>query len=491
MGGFRNQWGYVCALLVTWAVVARADLATERRLLGQHLRPTITEIKKAFGAQPIMWTGSSVATDAQALAAAQSAAATANQNIWSDLPRVIAVMEQCYPGATWAALGRDSFNLSDLLDAFYQSLGQQNRVVRINASTSTVNSASAGQLVQMLEHQGLDLVNIDSRPPFILFDNTSFSHHPQRISQSTRIVREVFLKWRQMGKRAEDLITKFNLMTTQGGVDPDQTDILRFQQQQEQEARGGGMFQSILSMPGARGFMYGSEWHDPFGLLYLDANGQLNGTPGPIAKEAARASILAMLIQTIQIMEDPLFLEKVKQQALKLGYEFPLTRSERIPSISAEERERLYLESLRTSLEALADELPAKGEQTNYLSDNGKKYLAWLDSAMMAKPKNALCLLFIRNLFKARASEKIGERDLRRLIARAMGKMSVPDDTLLQKLHELYVENSQFRELLNLHRGVFTQSKRNDAAQVGAVFKYFEEGLKCHNIILAEGQGAE
>src|SRR5262245_14937986 len=80
-----------------------------------------------------------------------------SQTLIDETPRIVAQLETFYPNGVYATLGRDSFFVADLLEAFYLAIGIDNRVVRLGASTQTFTGFGRGMsILKFLKSNGFD-----------------------------------------------------------------------------------------------------------------------------------------------------------------------------------------------------------------------------------------------------------------------------------------------------------------------------------------------
>jgi hypothetical protein len=122
--------------------------------------------------------------------------------LYTTAPQLIVELEYAFPDNIWAPLGRDTAVVGDLLEAFYLSIGQTNRVVRLNASGPSFKREydyldlliSAG----LVDHSGYPLSN------FIILDPTRWA--PE--SQSRMLISTVYK--RLPVTQHQDFLTRVN-----------------------------------------------------------------------------------------------------------------------------------------------------------------------------------------------------------------------------------------------------------------------------------------
>lgn len=98
-----------------------------------------------------------------------------NYPVWFDAlinnaPKMIATFERSFPGATWAFIGRDMSIFADLFEAFYLSIGQQSRVVRIGMSSGTLEGMTDERALSFLK---ANKFNEHAEHPYVFVDAIS------------------------------------------------------------------------------------------------------------------------------------------------------------------------------------------------------------------------------------------------------------------------------------------------------------------------------
>ena len=76
------------------------------------------------------------------------------------IARGIAAMEVAFPGASLFELGRDASILGDIFDAFYRSIGQPERVKRLDASRPSFTHSNYKRTYGFLKTNGFDVTKI-------------------------------------------------------------------------------------------------------------------------------------------------------------------------------------------------------------------------------------------------------------------------------------------------------------------------------------------
>lgn len=369
---------FISQLLLTVAVVLISALATAgpvEDLLALPHRPTVAEIKNAFGGQLPEANPFGTPTGQTQVRVTQNA------------PVVIAMFEKLYPGATFAPLGRDSVFLGDVIDAFYQSLGQD-RVRRVSASGNSL-TGKPDDIVDFLKDAGFDISRLKVAYPFVMFDQTNWSSD----SQSTAYVRAVARECKNRGCDPYLLFEKFDFINTGAtnkmyakNVFSPTFDLKEFQAKNREAIAKSGQIKELVSVPVDKGLTYTTEYHGTFDKFKRQGDGSIIAKPGAMSSNSIRLQILADVFAAAQAVSKPSFLAAVDEEARKLGYKFPRFRVwstvnvERIrgiePDPSRLEAEKAAIEKslnaavdAKTSVTAALTELMAKSPARQSLEE--------------------------------------------------------------------------------------------------------------------------
>lgn len=311
---------------IPWILTASLTLwaTPESELLESRLRPTVAKVIEKLKPWP-------------AQNPFQGTATPTTINYLSLFPERIAALEKAFPNAIWLPVGRDSAVTGDALEAFYEALGEKNRVRPIYAGTNSIFSATNGGITGMIESLGYNpKTTLDpATPPFILLDSTSY----QETSQSRKILRALYDQQANLGHSRKALVRKLNFINlwSIGGIPiTADTDLEKFLNEQGGKAEIFGvpdtLFRVQMNLIQTRGtgraFSYDLEWHDSFGDLHQQPDGRIHGSPGGLNHISTRHQILWQTYELINIARDPKFLKSVKAKAKELNSEF-LTTSER------------------------------------------------------------------------------------------------------------------------------------------------------------------
>lgn len=244
-----------------------------------------------------------------------------------DGPEVIATFEKVYPGATYVGLGRDSAFLVDLMDAFYQSLGQANRVEIAEVGRDSFKDTPL--LIQYFEQLGLNLKTEVGVPSFVPFDATNF----RESSQSTQLLKAIIETCASRpGCDKEILLKRLGFINTgpnrsmyqKNIITPDFAFETVIQSQIDLERYSG-----ILSYAASQPLIYTPEYHDSYKGLEKTQNNRVIPIRGNVYEVETRRQIILSQILLIRIVESEEFHLRVREVAKNLyNFDFPDRRVE-------------------------------------------------------------------------------------------------------------------------------------------------------------------
>lgn len=252
---------------------------------------------------------------------------------------IVAQLEHAYPGGTYLPLGRDAVLIADLLDGFYRSIGQPDRVRRLNASGTSFphyRSATPETYEQdrpitygFLESNGLDLDQISTAPPYVMIDVTSY----MSTSQSRQLMRAVYRTWSEKGRDPKALADKvaFVGIGSSGRTISEISDIEDAKAELRAHTTKDGP-ERILYLGGSVSRLtYTDAWHEMFLSFTSNGQGKVTTAPGNPRSERDRLRVLADQYEALKLVSDPAFLARVRTRASqKYGYDFPLTRTQKL-----------------------------------------------------------------------------------------------------------------------------------------------------------------
>jgi hypothetical protein len=392
-------------------------------------------------------------------------------NLVEFAPRFIAAAEKTFPGATWAFIGRDVQAWADLFEAFYFTLGQKDRVVRIGMSRETLASIKPGEtnpVLPFLKNHGFSLENIGAQPPFIFIDTISKGSG----RQGRTLLAHIYEQFVNEGKNPALLLDKFNMLgmlvrTFEGTENPFQNAPKILEEQKV-------LFSTLKTFPDFfKNFRiityqepgrYSNEsgyehftgaWHGKFGPFVMQADGSVDAPPGMVSDEPVRQTILWFQKQLWKEVSDPKFLTKVKKAAVSLGYSFPIARPVNLRGIdSASESE---VRDLLTSTEAKIQNMVLHPRLELYLKmirrtwwtrivhflfpqyqGEALKLKRWFETALTSPGADAdfLALKTFQSARKLHSEGVVSDRSLLSLL-RLVLEWSVPSEQLVREIQRL------------------------------------------------------
>ncbi len=257
-------------------------------------------------------------------------------------PQLIANLEKTNPGATWAFIGRDTQAIADLFEGFYLSIGQKNRVQRIFVSKASFQKTSTNSLVGVLESNGFSLNRFQDSHPYILVDTVSSGGGRQGRS----ILAAAYKIYGERGGKMSDLVRKLNMIglyvsTFQGTPTPLEnynnllteeelsfyiSDPLLPNESLEEYFRIAG-YSETNHLSNETGYEhFTGAWTGSYGQIKEDQFGKFRATPGADSDVTMRKNILWMQNTIWKTVSSPEFLEKVKEEAQKIKFDFPVKR---------------------------------------------------------------------------------------------------------------------------------------------------------------------
>lgn len=306
-----------------------------KQIISKPDRPRVEEIERIFGGKMPKFLDPSVTSMAR------------TEEIKNRLPKMLALFEQSFPGATWVFLGRDVYDFGDYVDVFYRSIGQKDRVLRFDASKESFKSGfnyedNHAEIVGYLKTLGIDFSTIDqAKHPYIVVDVASW----RPMSQLRQVMRAGYEEYARLGHDPKNLIRKYNVLAIGMSFQREAMSDLEFEPQgfldhAKPNVTAEGMPGDPIYINGQTAFAYPSDhWHPVFDRFELQADGTAKTKPawdkygnksseklsGRWLKE--RAKLLNNLVKHANTIRSEEFLKTVQRESRALGFEFPLKRT--------------------------------------------------------------------------------------------------------------------------------------------------------------------
>jgi hypothetical protein len=368
-------------------------------------------------------------------------------------PKFVAQLEYAYPGATFAFMGRDTQALAGLVEAFYLSIGQKDRVVRLGMSKGTILDSEGNlavsdfQIVKFLKSNGFSFDHIEKAPPFILVDTVSTGGGTQG---RTLLDAAYTTYWKNGGRNPALLLSKLNMLglvvsTFNGTLYDFKNRDAIFDELTELYSRpsfDGDFFgrHKILMIPRAHqdfheaGYdHFTGAWNSSYGPMRKDEYGNLRATIGAARQNSERLSVLWYLKRIQQAAARKSFLEDVLIEARVLGYEFPMARPAPKQISEADiqtfekklgavkERMRVndlkldgpnYQRAFNQEIYAIIDGLSRMENEEATPSPNAKRIIDWVFENWRDLPQDLVGILLLEVAEKARQGKRITYKDM-------------------------------------------------------------------------------
>lgn len=319
----------ICVLILSVSSIGKANPSFSddefQRLLNQPSRPTMAQIVELLTQNqvPTLFLENQ-SYDTQFIKLAEKIG-----------PDVIAQFEKIFPGMNYAALGRDAVLLGDMLDAYYQSIGQMDRIYRINASGASL-TGNPDDLVDFVKHQTkFDSKKSEEYPGLVIFDSTRWEDHSKHTSQSKLFMDAVYKACLAHPDCHPDmLLEKFNFLNV-GAQRPDMYkrniyssnfNLYNFHVDLVEDLIKGNSPTKIMSLSIPLKFIYSDPFHDTFQKLTRYPDGQIYALPGKLKDESERRSVIRTQIALYHSVTNHYFNEKVLLHAQQYNYVFPQRR---------------------------------------------------------------------------------------------------------------------------------------------------------------------
>ncbi len=302
-----------------------ADQQKIEALLQSYSRPTMSQVKEAFGERLANQENPYIQDETIVMKEYYSAGRrveSIRSMIKNNGPEFIAQLDAAYPGATIMSIGRDAVFVSDMFDAFYLSQNQKGRALRFEASGGMARLASPEFIIRYFQQFGYDYTDpkkIKSMPPLVLVDASWYRYS----SQSYAILNVLYKTYIHSGGKFEALFPKLAFFSTLGETTHYK---VRFKQDFLSQLRNfieQGFYAPLLCLdfeslaePEPVKWTHFTYWHDKFSKFHETEQGITSHHLGVHSLEN-RKQVLGVQFDLLQAMENPVFLENVKSTAKK------------------------------------------------------------------------------------------------------------------------------------------------------------------------------
>ena len=257
------------------------------------------------------------------------------QRLLDSAPRLIAAAEALHPGATWVFLGRDSMAISDVFEAYYHTLGQKNRVVRLGVSKASFEHLDPKHLrdylAQFFYDHGFNWNGQDGEyPPFILIDALSGGYGRQGRS----ILAAMYQQGLSEGEIMPTILERMNFLglvvsTFQGAAyDVTQASVQQKREKwiwllEDQNTEHQKLFDEKTIVTYASAIKGANEsgythfigaWHDSYGNFYRSRKGEIRTKLGAEFPLEMKKSILWTQKKIWEAVRAPQFRRQVEAE---------------------------------------------------------------------------------------------------------------------------------------------------------------------------------
>ncbi|EQC49351.1 hypothetical protein M899_1769 [Bacteriovorax sp. BSW11_IV] len=248
------------------------------------------------------------------------------------IPKMIALIDKHYPGATLAFVGRDIAYEADIFEAILDKWGNSDRVVRIDASTATFNHASGSQLVEFQKAFGISTDFLSMKRPVVFIDVVSSIHGG---NQPRMLMSALWNDYYKKNGDAKIFSEKIGFIGfANGGSDGANLD--KIEEVKDKVARalmnvddsaGPEVFTGLFPMAAIEDI--GSaisynlpEWHGSFSGLTHRENGSLLSNSGPQSSLETKKKVLSIMKTIYEFTEEFDVKKTVIEEANNLGYDY-------------------------------------------------------------------------------------------------------------------------------------------------------------------------
>ena len=256
-------------------------------------------------------------------------------------PKLIAAFEKTYPGARWVFLGRDGLPWADLFEAFYLSIGQPDRVIRVGISKPSMVNVTDHTLLRLMAQEGIDLDRLPSQSPVVFVDSVSTGFG----RQGRRLIATLYREWIRRGRDPLEIVNKVDMIglivSTFRGRENDfrlkplhqfMQSLLLMNLEQQPNLNTDEIWPrlQVLTYPqeaqlanesGYTHFL--GAWHDSFGEITEGPYG-LSAKPGISSSLTVKKEIVWIQSQIWNFVNTGACLRQVQQESAALGVKFPM-----------------------------------------------------------------------------------------------------------------------------------------------------------------------
>lgn len=474
------------------ALTEEEERAAFQQLLESPDQPLIHETLKAFGGQ---W------PTLNEFYRGDLSYAKLPPKTLREMARVIAVVEHVYPGATMMTLGRDAQIFGTWFEAFWVSIGRFDRRAQLAASGNSFVRDNYPINSRFMLDSGVEI--FDSEKKYLIYDSTSYHD----LSQARCLLRSLYWFWLKEKRDPRELVKRINVASFSSGYGNNTFDGT------SSKSKVSGYFRrqanivsssefsleapptpsEMLSLPtGSMPVSHGYEWHTGYSTVEEQIDGKVKGLPKTPADETTRIRMLKEQIVLFRHVSTPAFLRMVREEAQKLGYQFPVPADVVPLPVKVTKPQLVTSAELKNELKALADTCSQYyyGNPEKSLSVNGKSVATWLaDAFQRTEHVNSIVTTLMEGFLQMENKNGISSADLTILVARTIAKADFNDKLFVRKLRTFFVKHKRIREIFSQNqRALFEKTGVNATKGFDWVFENIikPQGWDCENDLLAE-----
>jgi hypothetical protein len=475
-------------LLIAAFLISHLAFANDS-LLNSVLRPSISDVKKANETLQI--------PNDTLVRGSRFNLQHFRTTLEQDAPQFIAKLEKANPNATFLFLGRDTQLISDVVNAFYLSIGQNNRVKQVGVSSPTLAGADEDTIMKYLEQFGISIENLKkSNRAMVLVDTISKGEviDGELISgrQGRVLLQVVYKKWIEAGLDPKELVKKFMLVGMQvstfrvGNADNNsryrdiseislaiELNQKNLEGDQKNNQKIGRNFvvpliQDTRNLFNEAGYdHYTATWHDKYQPPILK-DGKYIQNPGSQMPIEYRWSVLWMQKEIVNFVFTENFKNRVLAEGRTIDVDFDIKIDEKVIAV---DKKINYEKELGKSLKQQAQSLQILGKEYNYdkvefngqtikLTDNGSVVLKLIvdSKSLNSVYYHEQVLESLINLYQL---NKIGSRDFKRLFELSL---SLKD---IQNQDFFIMAQKNYKKVYPLEVFLGKENERKDALKSG------------------------
>lgn len=376
------------------------------------------------------------------------------------LPEMIISLEKAFPGGTYAFLGRDMDLIADAVDAYYQSIGQEDRVKRIEFSTPSLNNSNSKLVTEFLTQLGLDSDGVTNKGAFVIIDYTSYSNTGRNNSsfpsQARYIFQGVVEQMKRNGLDENDILKRVNIATMDTNARQNielsnalSDDRSNFLEDQVKSLKENGKIDRITYLPaGGESMAYDSEWNDKYGPIMTTDKGTLITTPMSTYSYSTKATVFLQMVKVISNVLSTEMQKRIEALAIQNGVTFQKSKvvnrpikKEKIKKIDYDQKLKVDISQNLSNLKTL----PSEKDYNKYsvantslkLTENGQLVVQLLTSkdAILAEHYFEISIETLIHLYN---ENNIGARDFRRIFAHLLSIKEIKNSGVVNMIMKNY-----------------------------------------------------